>query len=972
MNPTHTYSVSGSNQDYSVTLTVDNGQGGIDSTTKTVTVYNNPTADFSWTHATDDTETVEFTSQSSYASTYDWEFGDTATSTNMNPTHTYSVSGSNQDYSVTLTVDNGQGGIDSTTKTVTVYSNPTADFSWTHATDDTETVEFTSQSSYASTYDWEFGDTATSTNQNPSHTYTVSGANQDYSVTLTVDNGQGGIGSITKTVTVYSNPVVDFSWTHATDDTETVEFTDSSTYGSTYDWEFGDTATSTNQNPSHTYSVSGANQDYSVTLTVDNGQGGIGSITKTVTVYSNPTADFSWTHAIDDTETVDFTDSSTYGSTYDWEFGDTATSTNQNPTHTYSVSGANQDYSVTLTVDNGQGGIGSITKTVTIYSNPTADFSWTHAIDDTETVEFTDSSTYGSTYDWEFGDTATSTNQNPSHTYSVSGANQDYSVTLTVDNGQGGIGSITKTVTVYSNPVVDFTWTHATDDTETVEFTDSSTYGSTYDWEFGDTATSTNQNPTHTYPVSGANQDYSVTLTVDNGQGGIGSITKTVTVYNNPVVDFTWTHATDDTETVEFTDSSTYGSTYDWEFGDTATSTNQNPSHTYTVSGEYQDYSVTLTVDNGQGGIGSITKTVTVYNNPTADFSWTHATDDTETVDFTDSSTYGSTYDWEFGDTATSTNQNPTHTYSVSGANQDYSVTLTVDNGQGGIGSITKTVTVYNNPVVDFTWNYVTGDSETVDFTDSSTYGSTYDWEFGDTATSIDQNPTHTYSVSGANQDYSVTLTVDNGQGGIGSITKTVTVYSNPVVDFTWDYTTGDSETIDFTDSSTYGSSYNWEFGDTATSTNQNPSHTYTVSGEYQDYSVTLTVNNGQGGLGSATKTVTPYHNPIADFTSDYATNTMETIEYTDTSTYGSTYEWILDPVYGDTSTSQNPSHTYNISSTSRTIDVTLETTNIKGGIDIITKTVTVYNNPEIDFNFELDPEENQKVYFDPTPSKYT
>jgi PKD repeat protein len=297
---------------------------------------------------------------------------------------------------------------------------------------------------------------------------------------------------------------------------------------------------------------------------------------------------------------------------------------------------------------------------------------------------------------------------------------------------------------------------------------------------------------------------------------------------------------------------------------------------------------------------------------------------------------------------------------------------LTVDNGQGGIGSITKTVTVYNNPVVDFTWNYVTGDSETVDFTDSSTYGSTYDWEFGDTATSIDQNPTHTYSVSGANQDYSVTLTVDNGQGGIGSITKTVTVYSNPVVDFTWDYTTGDSETIDFTDSSTYGSSYNWEFGDTATSTNQNPSHTYTVSGEYQDYSVTLTVNNGQGGLGSATKTVTPYHNPIADFTSDYATNTMETIEYTDTSTYGSTYEWILDPVYGDTSTSQNPSHTYNISSTSRTIDVTLETTNIKGGIDIITKTVTVYNNPEIDFNFELDPEENQKVYFDPTPSKYT
>ena len=51
--------------------------------------------------------------------------------------------------------------------------------------------------------------------------------------------------------------------------------------------------------------------------------------------------------------------------------------------------------------------------------------------------------------------------------------------------------------------------------------------------------------------------------------------------------------------TVEFSDSSTGDNlTYVWDFGDGQTSTEQNPTHEYTVAG---DYTVSLTATNTYG-----------------------------------------------------------------------------------------------------------------------------------------------------------------------------------------------------------------------------------------------------------------------------------------------------------------------------------------------------------------------------------
>lgn len=60
---------------------------------------------------------------------------------------------------------------------------------------------------------------------------------------------------------------------------------------------------------------------------------------------------------------------------------------------------------------------------------------------------------------------------------------------------------------------------------------------------------------------------------------------------------------------VNFTNTSTGGTTYSWNFGDSNTSTVQNPSHVYTTTGTY---TVTLTVTNGSCGSASTTQVITV------------------------------------------------------------------------------------------------------------------------------------------------------------------------------------------------------------------------------------------------------------------------------------------------------------------------------------------------------------------------
>src|SRR5207247_2138713 len=146
---------------------------------------------------------------------------------------------------------------------------------------------------------------------------------------------------------------------------------------------------------------------------------------------------------------------------------------------------------------------------------------------------------------------------------------------------------------------------------------------------------------------------------------------------------------------------------------------------------------------------------------------------------------------------------------------------------------------------------------------------SAYSWTFGDGATATSQNPSRTYAAGGT---YTVTLKVTDNQGATGSTSHSVTV-SQPNQPPTAAFTSSCSAlTCNFasTSSDPDGSiaAYSWTLGDGATSTAQNPSHSYAAGGTY---TVTLKVTDHQGATGSTSKSVTvtaPNKPPSAAFTS--------------------------------------------------------------------------------------------------------
>ncbi|MFA5408298.1 MAG: PKD domain-containing protein, partial [Bacilli bacterium] len=126
--------------------------------------------------------------------------------------------------------------------------------------------------------------------------------------------------------------------------------------------------------------------------------------------------------------------------------------------------------------------------------------------------------------------------------------------------------------------------------------------------------------------------------------------------------------------------------------------------------------------------------------------------------------------------------------------------------------------------------------STSIQFTSNSTgYPSLYSWTFGDGATSQSESPVHTYVNPGT---YSVSLTVTN-IGGTDSVeySNYITVVDGEEIStsVSANVTAGTAPlTVTFTDSSTgYITSWLWNFGDGTTSTEQNPTHTYTVPSTY-------------------------------------------------------------------------------------------------------------------------------------------
>lgn len=232
----------------------------------------------------------------------------------------------------------------------------------------------------------------------------------------------------------------------------------------------------------------------------------------------------------------------------------------------------------------------------------------------------------GTQYFWDFGDGTTSILAQPTHTYAQGGT---HTISLTVSNDCGS-ATATQTLTLGVAPSALIGTTPSSacfTGPRTVLFENLST--GVYDqqmWTFpgGTPASSSAPSVTVSYPTNGT---YTAMLVI-SGPFGSSSSTAVVSWPPIPVPDFSFEA---NGLQVSFINESENATQYNWDFGDGATSTLENPVHTYAAAGTYQ---VTLNAQLGDCGVASVRQvqitstattephaaTVWVYPNPAQDW----------------------------------------------------------------------------------------------------------------------------------------------------------------------------------------------------------------------------------------------------------------------------------------------------------------------------------------------------------------
>lgn len=838
--PFNSYTSSGS---YNVTLKVTNSEGCTNILTKNayIKVKASPVASFNTFSATSCSPpvTVNFTNTSTGNNIigYNWDFGDGNTSTATNPSHNYSVAGV---FNAQLQVKNQAGCTNTISKLISIGDvTPNFTIPDTVCQNDGFFIYNTSIPTTVSSY-WTFGDGTFSAQNNPYKIYTSSG---NFIVKL-VNNFGACKDSISKQIVVIGAPSAAFTYTPSNPGCKlpaTVSFNANAGNNSFYFWDFGDGGTSTLQSPVHVYNNKGS---YTVRLIVKNSFGCTDStIISNAVVIEDPEISSIDNLPFSGCVPITFNFVANISSpepivNYLWSFGDNTTSSQISPSHTYTVTGA-YDIRLIITTQSGCKDTLLVSDGIKVGTKPVANFTATPTnACGYQNIKFTNTSVGNTTaWFWDFGDSTYSGLQNPTHVYNDTGY---FSVLLVTENN-GCIDSIRKNNFIFIKPpIAIFEVTHYCDTPYLKKFVSKSLGAVTYLWDFGDGTTSTLANPTHIYSAKGS---YKVVLRVDNApcydfmEDSVYVIDEQPNINIQPV-------STCKYQPVNFSCigvNANYFSQYLWTFGDTSnqvTTKSQQISHTYTSSGTYN---ITLKTVDLNGCLKIVTKTsgVTIYG-PLAKLSFNKGSCVNNDVVFSDQSIPYSgfpivsrTIDYGDGTVFTTPNNTFSHIYTNTGT---YDITYIVIDSKGcsdtlkfpaGI-TITKAVALFRIS------DSILCRQSIIDFTNASIGSSlTYRWNFGDGDTSILRSPSHVYTTNGI---YTVTLKVTDRFGCSDSITKpNLITIGNAKADFMISDSVANCPPaqINFTNQSTYFSSLKWDFDNGSTSTINNPSHTYVVSGTY-------------------------------------------------------------------------------------------------------------------------------------------
>ncbi len=714
---------------------------------------------------------------SGYVATWNWDFGDGSNDTSANPIHIYSTTDTN---TVTLTAISNAGCIDSVKQTLTVYSNPAAQFFSTGSLCSTYGIQFNDSSidtaGNITNWFWDFDDQQSDTLQSPVHTFANAGL---YNVSLIVTSTTGCADTAINAVNIQASPLTSFTIFN-TCIGDTVMFANQTSIPDTsslfYQWNFGDSDTSNQINPSHSYSLAVA--DYNVLLIAQSTNGCSDSSLQLIHIGNKPQTWFSF---LPDTacagNAILFSDSSfiATGDTitaWYWDFGDNSyDSISKNPTHIFQNSGT---FSVRLTAHSPASCDSTVTRTVFVIASPQANFSTANICFGNNTP-FNDLSTAPSgsaivSWQWSFGDSTFNSSPNTTHNYSQYGT---YNVLLQVTSNTGCVDTFSRQVQVYELPQASFTnstgcsGNAVTFTDHTLVATDSIT---AWSWNFGDSSGSNaSQNPTHIY--ANANS-YSVNLITTTSHGCKDTALKNIIVYQSPqfIINFTPTCFGSQTQFGYTLSTVTPFINLTWDFGDSTTSHSPVPSpHVYA---SVDTFNVILTITDL-----STTCTTTdsvpliVKPKPSADFaSMNHCTNQDVILHDSSSISSGSivNWNWTVNNTPVSSQQNPALQITAAG---NYNVQLQVTSDAGCKDSSSQTINIYAPPIPLFTANPPYGSpGNASSFISQTVNGFSHAWNFGDNGLNgTDSVEMHTYQDTGV---YYVTLITTNIEGCADTLIK--------------------------------------------------------------------------------------------------------------------------------------------------------------------------------------------------------
>lgn len=756
-----------------------------------------------------------------------------------------------------------------------------------------------------------------------------------------------------------------------------VTFTNTSTGtfgGTTYLWNFGDASTATTTNATHAYATGGT---YNVTLTQTNGAGCTNSETQAVSVLPIPAVSIAGADADGDlincllpadpstSEIVTFSNFTTGGVSYTWDFGDgTGTFTTGSTadfTHTYTSYGT---YTVTMTATHANGCTSSETLTVVfekyVSAAMTLDITEYSGCAPHDLSTLTNLSVNANSYTWNFGDGTIITTTSPvppTHFYTASGS---YTISLTAVNSCNSANSTISPIVIVAGPTANFNNSlggSAGCAPQNVTYTNASTGTSpanNYQWNMGNGNTYINviNPPVQTYTNSGV---YTITL-ISGNACGYDTVTTNITIDTIPVVDIVSIPTDGCSPLIVSTTNNSYAPpiNYTWTVdGVFAGNMTNLPNQTFINSGNDvpQNHFIQL-VGSNHCGSDSDAELIIVHPETIANFNVVG--DSICAGDFAlfldDSHGENITWDWDFGVSASTTQGPHSIQYNVPGT---YTVTLTVD-GYCGQDVMTLDVVVLPIPVADFTPNPVSiCEGETVSLTNNSTLGGTYAWTFtnGTPATSNVYAPAPiTFSTTG---NQTITLTVDV-LGCTDSHSEIISV--NPIPDPLFTLTPNDGcspldVTINYTGGAVAGDTYDWDLGNGNNSIVANPPiQTYTAVGADAIYSIELVVTSAFGCMDSLTLPITVHPLPVADFTPLPDTACAGTpIGFLNNSTGAVLNIW--DVGDGTNYFIPSPSHTYTL-----TGDITVQLVAVTAFscTDTATHTIYIDSIPTADFIFDV------------------